>query len=189
MSKFNYFSNKEKKLEKLSPQEREDLIFDLINAFAATINPAESALLLQDLLTENEIVNLAKRLRIAKLLLLGKTHEEVVREMHCSYATITKIGVWLDSFGTGLKQVIMRLPQRKQVYKPKRIPGVGYGLPQIIAYYSTVYAKNKQDARLKSFIDSTRSKSSLDRDLSEEKSLEFRNNKIKRKRFKLYTPT
>ena len=71
MGKFNYFLYKEKRFEKFSVDEQQDLVFDLINAFALANNPLGSALLLQDLLTEDEVRDLAKRLRIAKLLFNG----------------------------------------------------------------------------------------------------------------------
>ena len=74
MAKFPYINPQEKpkRLEKLSKDQQEDLVFDLINAFALTKDPLSSSLLIQDLLTASEIKNLSKRLRIAKLLLKNK---------------------------------------------------------------------------------------------------------------------
>lgn len=178
MSKFNYFTYKEKRLEKFSQDEQEDLVFDLINAFSLANNPLDSALLLQDLLTEDEIKDLSKRLRIAKLLLEGQTHEEIVKEAHCSFATITKIRLWLDNAGEGLKMIIKKLPKRKKVYIPKRIPGFGYGLPNIIAHYASMGIKKGEQKRLEKFLQGMRRKTSADRDFKEELSSEFK--KIKR---------
>jgi len=112
MAKFNYFSYKEKRFDKFSLNEQEDLIFDLINAFALMQSPADTALLLQDLLTEKEVRNLAKRLRIAKLILKGETNENIAREMHSSIATISKVRMWLENAGEGLRRVIKQLPKR-----------------------------------------------------------------------------
>ncbi len=134
----------------------------------------DSALLLQDILTEVEVRNLAKRLRIAKLLLKGETHEEIVTELHCSYATITKVRIWLDNAGAGLKKVIAKLPERRKISSPKRIPGVGYGLPQILDYYISSGLKKNEQKKLENFMGHVRSKTSGDRDLRQETDLEFR---------------
>ncbi len=178
MSKYNYFTYKEKGLGKFSKAYQEELVFDLINAFALANNPLDSALLLQDLLTEDEIKDLSKRLRIARLLLGGKTHEEIVQQLHCSYATITKVRIWLNGAGDGLKKVISRLPERRKVSMPKRMPGVGYGLPDILAYYAASTLKTNEQKKLEKFIENMKAKSSNDRDLKEEIDLEF--SKLKR---------
>lgn len=173
MGKFNYFLYKEKKFEKFSLEEQQDLVFDLVNAFALANDPLNSALLLQDLLTEVEVKNLAKRLRIAKLILNGKTQEDIVRELHCSFATTAKVRMWLDNAGEGLRKVIKKLPERREVYIPKRTPGVGYGLPDILAYYASSALKASERKRLDKFLQNMRSKTSVDRDLREETNLEF----------------
>lgn len=47
---------------------------------------------LDDLLTEEEFVSLAQRLRIAKLIIKGKTYTDISTQLDASTATITKIG-------------------------------------------------------------------------------------------------
>lgn len=174
MGKFNYIIYKEKRLEKFSQSEQEDLVFDLINAFALVNNPLDSALLLQDLLTEDEIKDLSKRLRIAKLLLAGNTHQDIVEELHCSFATVTKVRQWLDNAGNGLKKVIKKLPEREKVPIPRRIPGVGYGLPAILSYYMSATLKAKENKRLEKFLGNMKGKTSADRDLKEEINKQFK---------------
>jgi uncharacterized protein YerC len=181
MAKFNYFSYKEKRFDKFSLNEQEDLIFDLINAFALMQSPADTALLLQDLLTEKEVRNLAKRLRIAKLILKGETNENIAREMHSSMATISKVRMWLENAGEGLRRVIKQLPKRQETYKPKKIPGIGYGLPQILLHYSSSYLTEKEKKRLAKFLEEMRAKSSMDREFREETSQEFKKNRTKKK--------
>lgn len=177
MGKFNYFAYQNKKIEKFTLEEQYDLLFDLINSFNLMKSPFDSALLLQDLLTETEIKNVSKRLRIAKLLLSGKTQEEISKELHCSFATVAKISAWLNAGGEGIKKVIQQLPKRKKVYKPKKIPGFGYTLPQIIAHAISAYSKNKQNKMLQFFIDSSRSKTSQDKDFREELASIYRKRK------------
>lgn len=178
--RFNYISYKEKRLDKFSKYEQEDLIFDLINAFTLVNNPLDSALLLQDLLTEDEVKDLSKRLRIARLLLDGTTHREIADQLHCSLATVTKIKIWLENAGQGLIKVIKKLPKRRKVNIPKRMPGVGYGLPSIIDYYISAGLKAKETKRLENFTKSMKTKTALDKELREEISSDFRRSKKSR---------
>lgn len=175
MAKFQ--TNTVKRLEKLSPSDQEDLVFDLVNAFSIMKSPIDSAVLLQDLLTENEIRNLSKRLRIAKLILSGKTQDEITRDLHCSFGTVVKISTWLNHGGEGFKKVIRMLPERKKGYLPRRSPGIGYGLDQILLYYIAAHRKNKEGQLLKGFSEKIKTKTSTDKDLREELSLHYRNRK------------
>src|SRR3989344_2905016 len=59
----NSYFTPEKRLDKVPPYLREDLIFDLINAFGLVKNSFEAAQLLQDILTKKELDNLSKGLR------------------------------------------------------------------------------------------------------------------------------
>lgn len=180
MSKFNYFTYKEKRLEKFSTDDQQDLVFDLINAFALANNPLDAALLLQDLLTEDEIKDLAKRLRIAKLLLAGETHQNIVQEVHCSFATITKVRTWLDGAGEGFKKIVKKLPKQRRISMPKRTPGVGYGLPSILDYYVSSTLKSSEQKNLQKFLQTMKGKTSSDKDFREETSIEFSRLKSKR---------
>jgi len=109
---YKYYDEKPKRLEKLSKGKQGDLLYDLINAFSVIKSPTESALFVQDLLTQNEAKMLSKRLRIAKLLLQGKSYEEIKTELHNSFATIAKVGYWLQRSGEGFRSVIKKLPQK-----------------------------------------------------------------------------
>lgn len=182
VAKFNYFEYKEKRIEKLSPREQEDLLFDLINAFAQVNTPLDAAFLVHDIFTESEVMNLAKRLRIAKLLLNGKTHEEIVQELHCSFATITKVRIWLDNAGYGIKRVIKKLPKRRKGYISKRIPGIGYGLPQILLSVGSLYLKEKEQQGLVQFLKAMRAKAETDRDFREEVSADFMEHRRKKRK-------
>lgn len=55
---------------------------------------------LDDLLTEEEILDLAQRLKIAKQILDQKTYEEIAEKVQTSTATVSKIGQILK-YGKG----------------------------------------------------------------------------------------
>jgi TrpR-related protein YerC/YecD len=57
-------------------------------------------------LTEEEIISLAQRLRIAKLILKGKTYTDISTQLEASTATITKIGQVIKYGKKGLDKII-----------------------------------------------------------------------------------
>ncbi|MEK7521396.1 MAG: Trp family transcriptional regulator [Patescibacteria group bacterium] len=84
----------EKRVDKTPSYLKADITFDLVNAFGLVKNPTEAALLLQDILTEKEFTNLGKRLRIAKELLSGAKHEQIIEDYHCGFSLISNKGGW-----------------------------------------------------------------------------------------------
>ena len=61
---------------------------------------------IDDLLTEEEILDLAQRLKIAKLILEGKTYDEIAEKVGTSTSTISKIGQVIKYGKGGLKKAI-----------------------------------------------------------------------------------
>ncbi len=188
MGKVTYYPSP-KRLEKLSKSEILDLTFDLINAFNSVKTPYEIALLMQDLLTVNEVKNLAKRLRIAKLLMADETQRDISKKIHCSLATITKVNLWLNEGGRGLKKAVSTLPPR---YKfPKNLPrgSIGFHLPRTlsaVAQYGLAKHQSKKIKSLNQLVSNLENKKILDKSLQESFNKEFKDiatNK-KRKEFK-----
>lgn len=60
---------------------------------------------LDDLLTEEEILDLAQRIKIAKLILEGKSYDEISESVDTSTATVSKIGQVLKYGKGGLQKV------------------------------------------------------------------------------------
>ena len=112
---YKYYDQKVKRLEKLSRSEQEDILLDLISAFSLIKSVEDSALFIQDLLTEAEVRMLSKRLRIAKLLLAGNKYDGIMGEIHVSRGTIAKVAAWLNERGEGFKKVIKKLPEPEKV--------------------------------------------------------------------------
>lgn len=161
------FYQKQRHLERLSRNDQLELMFDLINSFRAVRNPIETANFLQDLLTAREIKNLAKRLRIAKLLLNNVTYEEIVRTVHVSYATIAKVSTWLSQGGEGFRNVIARLPVKYAL--PQNLPPgpIEFHFPKAVLaliQYSTATGQNK---RLEKFLEGVKEKEASDKHFRE----------------------
>lgn len=64
--------------------------------------------LLDDLLTEEEILDLAQRLKIAKLILEEKTYDEIAEKVRTSTSTVSKIGQVIKYGKGSLEKVLVR---------------------------------------------------------------------------------
>ena len=64
----------------------------IINTFRDLETRKELSSFLEDLLTEDEFLDLAQRIKIAKLILDGKTYDEIAEKVGTSTATVSKIG-------------------------------------------------------------------------------------------------
>lgn len=163
-----------KRRERLKREELLELMFDLLNAFRLLKTPLETAFLIQDLLTAGEIKNLAKRLRIAKLLLANKTQREIAQEVKVSTATVTKVSLWLGRGGEGFKGVISKLPKKYEL--PKKLPDrpLTFNLPETLLTLASYSLAKDQEKTLERFLEGVEEKEILDRNLRQSFSEEFR---------------
>lgn len=173
------YESRVKRIEKLSKEQQLDLTFDLINAISLVHGPQETALLLQDLLTSAEVKNLGKRLRIAKLLIKGKTHLEIVEEVHCSFASVSRVSMWLNQRGEGFKRIIAKLPKQYTMPKLQNRP-LTYHLPETLIGLAGMALASNQKQRLTKFADSMDDKAVMDRSFQEAVDEDFQKNKKRR---------
>ena len=87
-----------------------DALFDAILALE---NREECYRFFEDLCTVKEISDMAQRLEAAKLLLDGKTYEQIVRSAEISTATISRINRCIQ-YGTGGYQAIIERVRSRQ---------------------------------------------------------------------------
>lgn len=149
-------------------------MFDLVNAFRFVKSPLDTIELLEDLLSGKEIKNLSKRLRIAKLLLSDHTYQEIVFQLHCSFATVAKVNAWLLQGGKGFRNVIKQLPK---CYKfPKKLPPIPieFQLPQVLSSLYQYTRAHSQNNQLEQFFKGVANKEENDRQLREQFSDNFR---------------
>ena len=165
-----------KRLEKLSKEQRLDMTFDLINAVSLVKSPQETALFLQDLLTSREVRDLGQRLRIAKFLLAGKTHLEIVELLHCSSATVAKVNMWLFQRGEGFKRIIAKLPKQYSMPKLQNRP-LTYHLPETLISLAGMALAGKQKQGLEKFSNAMDDKNIMDKSFQEAVDDEFRKSK------------
>lgn|SRR3989344_3481922 len=171
MNKFRI--DKVKRIEKLSRKEQESLVLDLVNALVQAQSVNDAALFLQDLLTKSEMKILAKRLRIAKLLLAGMTYQEIEKSLHVSHGTVAKIAVWLSERGDGFRKIIEKLPKEKHEEKWfersewdsfKRRYSL-YFWPELLLEEIVKNANQKQKERIRSVLERLEEKSELHKNI------------------------
>ena len=164
-----------RKIERLTKTEQVSLLTDLVNALVQTKGIDEAALFLQDLLTKSELTVLAKRLRIAKLLLKGASYDEIVGKVKVSHGTIAKIAAWLTERGEGFRNIISKLPkeERSDTFKEfsewdrikRRHPA--YFWPELLLEEIIKNASKKQKKRLNNVLESLEEKSELNKRIEE----------------------
>lgn len=146
------------RVPKLSKQKVEELIVDLCEAMAVTSDKREAAELLTDLLGKQELEMIAKRLRIAELLLENYTYVKIKSELKVSFGTVARVQAWLQSAGEGYRKIIDKTKQKRKVRidneQPITIRGIKkkyslYFWPQILLehWVKNSTLKEKQDMR------------------------------------------
>ena len=91
----------------------------LIDSFFKVKTKKNLTSFVEDLFSQEETLDLAQRLKIAKLILDGKTYEEIAAEIPVSTSTISKIGQVIK-FGKGgfaLLQNTTKAQKSKEVTK------------------------------------------------------------------------
>ena len=78
---------------------------DLIQLLAATSDPQALRALLEDLCTAKELENMAERCYAAKLLIEGKTYNQVMELVEISSATLSRVSRCVQ-YGNGYSNLL-----------------------------------------------------------------------------------
>lgn len=158
---------------KLSKQERNELFIKFAKAIASLHNPKEVAHFLKDLLSEAEVIMLAKRLQIADLLIQGLTYEQIRQDLKVSDTTIARVQTWLMLHGEGYRIVINRVnkpavfkddPSKPFAQLKRKYPM--YFWPELLLKEIIKAANKKEKERLLKVIDQLREKTALTKELN-----------------------
>lgn len=163
------------KQSKLSTQEIQTMIMDLCTGIATLKNSKEAAQLLTDLLGKQELEMIAKRLKIAELLLKGDTYEEINRIIKVSYATIARVQLWLRESGEGYRLAVSRTKSNREKirsadepvklsYLKRKYPM--YYWPQIVLEYWIKNSSKREKSQMKNILDRLGEKQGLTKQLN-----------------------
>ena len=89
-------------MEQLSKHQKMDALFELI---ASIIDPNDCKALFQDLCTAKEIENMAERVYSARLLMEGKTYNQIMEMADISSATLSRVSRCVQ-YGNGYSKLL-----------------------------------------------------------------------------------
>ncbi len=93
---------------KLSRKEAEKIFYQLCLAISRTRNIGIASKLLRDLVSYQEAEMLAKRLKIAELVLEGETYDNIRNSLKVSPGTIARVQEWLKISGDGYRWAVQK---------------------------------------------------------------------------------
>lgn len=94
--------------KELSKKEIEKLFYKLCVIISTTNKIEDAAKLLRDLLSFTEAEMIAKRIKIAEMLLEDFTYRDIVKKIKVSHGTIFKVQEWLKISGEGYRKAIRK---------------------------------------------------------------------------------
>jgi len=109
------------KIGKLGKKEVMRTLDTLYTAASAIQGREAVKLFLRDLLTPSERIMLGRRLIIARKLINGETHEEIVNSLGVGYDTIMRVQKWLDDQLPGYEKAIEGMEKEFKNRKDKML--------------------------------------------------------------------
>ncbi|MFZ2153720.1 MAG: YerC/YecD family TrpR-related protein [Candidatus Moraniibacteriota bacterium] len=82
------------------------MFYKLCLAVSKIKKPEEIASFLSDLLTDNEVKMISKRLKIAEMILAEFSYQEIKEELRVGDGTIARVQEWLSISGEGYRQAV-----------------------------------------------------------------------------------
>lgn len=157
---------------KLNKQDRTALFIKLAKALALLHSPIEMAQLLRDLLSETEVLMLARRLQIAELLVDGLTYDQIRSKLKAGATTIAKVQTWLDLYGEGYRTVIKRTEKKKPTntsdenFSTLKRKYPMYFWPELLLKEIVKAANDREKQKLLKIVEQQREKTQLTKELT-----------------------
>jgi len=161
---------------RISAKEREELLTEFCEAISVLKSPEEIMNFIVDLLTRQELVMLAKRIKIAKLLIEGKDYREIEKLLKVSHGTIAKVSHWLMEGGEGFRIIAERTKKEKPKFSRWDLAMIDwrkfrkthplYFWPQLLIEEVIKTMNKKQKDKLRRAIEKLNRKSKLYREIS-----------------------
>lgn len=108
------------KVYAVDPREKHRIIGELFEIIVNLKTKKEVVGFLINLLTPSEILMVARRIQVAKMLLEEDNYEIIRKKLKVSNQTITKIEYWLKNDEEKNKLIIEKIEQLKKITKTKR---------------------------------------------------------------------
>jgi len=102
---------------KLRKEDEQELLLDFCDIVSSIKDPNEAARFLRDLLSPQEIEMLAKRIKVAELLIDEWSYNKIKEYLKVSDGTIARVNEWLKLTGDGYRLVVERLKKKRKERK------------------------------------------------------------------------
>src|SRR3989339_1566088 len=112
MAKFNPYV--------LSAKERKRIVGQFFNAFSLLGNDADIKNFFEDLLTESEMIMLARRLEIARMLLQGIGYQKIRASLKVGFDNINAVNCWVRYGKMGYRTVLEKLEKLEKKKNAKK---------------------------------------------------------------------
>ena len=157
---------------RLSSSGKDELFIRFAQAIATLKNSIEVAEFVKDLLSEEEVWMLARRLKIAELLQEGLTYQQIRKVIKVSDTTIAKVHTWLKTYGEGYRTVIARIkkydPKPADLSSPWRKLKQSYPMyywPELLLEQIVSNASKREKERLRQTVQELKGKTKLAKQL------------------------
>jgi TrpR-related protein YerC/YecD len=125
MAKFNFYN--------ISKKEKDELLNELYFIINQLNTKEQIVNFFKDILTKSEEVMLARRIRIARMLLEGESCIQISRKLKTGLDTITKVQKWLkDGLGDYVKllnKISKKTQQKNKDIDPNSLQGLANRFP------------------------------------------------------------
>ncbi len=125
MAKFNFYN--------ISKKEKNELLNELYSIVNQLNTKEQIVNFFKDILTKSEEVMLARRIRIARMLLKGESCIQISRKLKTGFDTITKVQKWLkDGLGDYVKsldKISKKIEQKNKDIDTNSLQGLANRFP------------------------------------------------------------
>ena len=134
MAKFNFYN--------ISKKEKDELLNELYFMVDSLKTKEQIINFFKDILTKSEEVMLARRIKIARMLLEGESYLQISRKLKTGLDTITKVQKWLkDGFGNyvkSLEKMNNKEQQKTRDIDPNSLQGLANRYPLYFGLTNTI---------------------------------------------------
>jgi TrpR-related protein YerC/YecD len=159
-------------IHRLSKKETDELFIRFVQSLIVIRNSVEAANFVKDLLSESEVLMLARRLQIADLLIQGLTYEQIRKVMKVGDGTIARVQTWLKLYGEGYRTVIERTQKKLAGSGQSQNPWRGlkqkypmYFWPELLLKEIVRSANARERKRLERVVNELRGKTKIVKEL------------------------
>jgi uncharacterized protein YerC len=100
-------------IERLNKPEQDELFISFVKLLSGLSNTITAAHVIKGLLTEQEVLTIARRLKVVELLNDGRDYKSIRKQLKISDATIAKVQLWMRSFPDGFDYIAKHTDKSK----------------------------------------------------------------------------